>query len=483
MYRAAYSQGGEIIFYLDCSGNKYAASGGSLAWRLNNPGLVHSSSRCHFGRDVIGHFDRYAIFNNPEKGHEALLHWLRTKKYFHESLKTIAKHYQPNNPDDFANRLSASTGIPVRMKVKELSEQQFRQLLFGITKLCGYILEGNENIVLLPKIIAKIERRKNEESAYLISGNIILSKKEALEWTQSHRLDAVVVHTSNGLHLRSRPHYCMLHVHQLAGKSQNIDSIARAVGSVRPSQCIWAFINGILYTKEEALEAATRISTMAEGERVLTMPNDTRNIGIDFAECILLKTSVGTPIILRAVNFVRYLIALEKEEQAPIIIFAHSQGAIILERALKVIEPSEAKRLRIFTFGGGSFIPSGNSHFDSHNYASAADAVCRLGSPILQLLALRRYYAHKAGLIDAQMMQQWASQDAILQLDSIDTKVVQKYIEERIKQYQNELERISNLTILDPDPGSQWKHEFISACYQKVVQEIVQKYRKMYAHY
>lgn len=270
----------------------------------------------------------------------------------------------------------------------------------------------------------------------------------------------------------------MIHIHQVAGTPQTVDSAARVVGTARPGQCIWAFINGILCTKKEALEAATIISKMAGGERVLSMPNDTWKMFIDFCRCIILKTSIDTPIIHRAINFVRYLLALEKEEHVPIIIFAHSQGAIILEHTLKLIEPSKAERLRIFTFGGGSFIAPGNSHPDSHNYASAADPICLLGSPNLQPLALRRYYAYKEGLNDSQMMQSWAFQDAILQLDSIDPKVVKRCTKEKIRQYKDEFERIGNLTILDPDPNSQWNHEFINDCYQMTVQKIVQKYRE-----
>jgi hypothetical protein len=122
MYRAAYSQNGSIVFYLDSAGNKYAAIGGSLAWRLNNPGLVHSASRFFFRQGTLGHFGHYAIFATPENGREALSNWLHTKKYFKGSLQTIAKHYQPDNVDDFANRLSDLTGIPIRTKVKALNK-------------------------------------------------------------------------------------------------------------------------------------------------------------------------------------------------------------------------------------------------------------------------------------------------------------------------------------------------------------------------
>lgn len=479
MYKAAYSQDGNIVFYLDSAGNKYAATGGSLAWRLNNPGLVHSASRFFSKQGSIGHFGRYAIFASPENGREALSNWLHSKKYFNGSLKTIAKHYQPNNPDDFANRLSKLTGITLQIKVKTLSKQEFSQLLFGIEKLCGYGLKGDEKFYLLPKIIGKIENG-GLENTYLIGGNVVLAKKEALEWAMSNRLDAVIVHQyGGGIHLRSRPDHCIQNVHLPTARfiKENTAPLLRVVGTQKKGQCIWAFINGIFNTKEDAIEAATRISAMAGGERVLSMQNDTRWL-LDLGDCAILKTSIDVPVINRTVKFLEYLLALEREENSPIVLFAHSQGGIILEHVLELLKPDLAERLRIFTFGGGSFIAAGKSHIDSHNYASAADFVCLIGSPNLQTLALKRYHARKIGLTDAQMIYDWSFHDAILELDSIDARVIEKFIEGRTKHYQEFLSRIVNLTILDPDPDSRWKHEFMSDCYQTAVQKIINLYQK-----
>ncbi len=483
MYRAAYSQNGNIVFYLDSAGNKYAAIGGSLAWRLNNPGLVHNASRFFSRQGSIGHFGHYAIFATPENGREALSNWLHIKKYFKGSLKTIAKHYQPDNADSFANRLSGLTGIPIRTKVKALSNQEFSRLLFGIEKLCDYALKGNEEFYFMPKIFGKIENGGCEDT-YLIGGNLVLSKEEAVTWVQQNRLDAIIVHAHNGnIHLRSRPDHWIQHIRfpfVTVPEPQDIASFMRIVGTAKLGQCIWAFINGIDNTKEDALKAANNISSMAGGERVLLMQNDTKGFkgSVDFGDCILLKASIELPVIDRAIKFLHYLLTLEKEEGSPIVLFAHSQGGIILEHAIEFLEPNERSHLRIFTFGGGSFIALGKSHSDSHNYASVADYVCLMGSPNLQMLALQRYHAHKEGLTDGQMIHDWAFRDAILELDSIDSDVIKKFAEGRVKYYQDMFARIKNLTILDPDPETRWKHEFASDCYQRTVRQIVQKYHK-----
>ncbi len=80
------------IFYFDPVGNKYVASGGSLAWRLNNPGFVRSHSLFSRSRSSVGNCGNYAIFSDPQQGREALSTWLRSKKHYDSTLKTIAEH-------------------------------------------------------------------------------------------------------------------------------------------------------------------------------------------------------------------------------------------------------------------------------------------------------------------------------------------------------------------------------------------------------
>lgn len=487
MYKAAYKYDNDIIFYFDSAGNKYVASGGSLAWRTNNPGLVRCHS--HFSRKFgsIGSFGPYAIFSNPQQGHRALVAWIQSKKYSSSCLKTLADHYEPTSPDDFVVRLSSLSGISPETKIQSLSQKELERLLISIEKLCGYTDRGNEVFSLLPKIVAKIENNKGQqkEDAYLIGDNIVLSKKEAVEWIQTHRLDGVVVHERDGrLHLRSRPNHSIwnikMHEGELFPLEGKIDTLVRTVGEKRVGQCIWGFINGINNTEEEALKAAQKISLLAGGESVCSMPNDTSPLCIkDGLVCFALKFIADTPIVKWAAKFFRYLLSLsEKEEAHPlVIIFAHSQGAIISEHALELLSEKEREKLLIFTFGGGSFIAKGKSHSDSHNYASATDFVCSLGSPNFQYLALQRYFGRKEGKSDEEVIYQLASCDAMLHLDSTDPKIMEAYTKQRVKHYEKEFVEISNITVLDPDPMN--KHKFESSCYQATLEELIKKYRKV----
>ena len=100
MFKSAVAHSENVIFYFDLLGNKYVAQGGSLAWRLNNPGLVRSHSHFAKKNGSIGSYNGFAIFSSPKQGRKALIDLLRTKKYSNSNLKTIAQLYQPKNPEE-----------------------------------------------------------------------------------------------------------------------------------------------------------------------------------------------------------------------------------------------------------------------------------------------------------------------------------------------------------------------------------------------
>jgi len=487
MYKFAYKFNDDIIFYFDACGNKYVASGGNLAWRINNPGLVRSHSHFSRANGSIGSCSRYAIFSHPQEGRQALIAWFQSKKYFNSTLKTIGEHYQPNAADAFADQLSSLAKVSPESKIKSLNKLEFDHLVMAIEKLCDYTSTDNESLSLLPKITAKIENGEGQEDTYLIGDSVVLSKDEAINWILSHRLDAVIVHGKNEtVHLRSRPSHCIwnikMHEAMLPPLEGQIDTLIRTFGKEAEHQCIWAFINGVSNAKGEALASAELISKAAKNEMVLSMPNDTEFFGLkDGAACIVLKLGIDTPIVQWTAKFFRYL--LKKSEvhssHPPVIIFVHSQGAIISEHALELLKPSERNKIRIFTFGGGSFIAPGKCHPDSHNYASAADLVCSLGSPNLRFLAMQIYLGNKEGKSQEQVIYQLAFQDAMLDLDSTDLKVFETYLRQRIKHYNQEIEQLANVTILDPDTDCKWKHEFKSDCYQKKVKSKIDEYQNI----
>ncbi len=481
-YRFAWKEG-DTALYMDASDCKHAAKNGNLAWRINNPGLVKHHCRFAKKNGSIGAWGKLAIFSNPLQGHQALKEWLHSKTMLQSDLYGIGEHYQPASPEQFAQNLASSSGIPPKTKLKDLIQTEFETLLTAIEKLCGFLRIGNEEFLLLPKIAARIEC-PDKEDLYLIGKDLTLTQKEAINWIAAHRLDGVIVHHSNGdIHLRSRPRYRMqtlkLTWEQHCETAGEIETLARALGEKIPGQCIWGFINGVSNTREKAIESCTLISNTAGNEQIFSLKNDELLKGInDVIIALILKMGIDTPIIKNAVQFLRFLLATSEsqENNPPVIVFAHSQGAEIVEHALALLSNQEKQKIRIFTFGGWSFIPPGVTHTESHNYASVGDLIPRIGSFNLQYLALRRYEGLKKGLNQEEIIRRMAFGDAIHDLDCLDPHVLERYTQDRCKHYKNEFEKISNVTVVDS--GSLWEHSFNNESYQNIVREKIEKYRK-----
>ncbi len=325
-------------------------------------------------------------------------------------------------------------------KLSKFSDEEFSKLLFALEKICGYKQIGNERFELLFKILFHIENVSNNEDGYLIAGNILINKEEAIEKFLTHYLDGVIVHLANGrTYIRSRPSYTMTSIHMPKKSvfSDQDESLVRIIGTYRKGQVVWGFINGIWNIKEEALESAQLISKIANDDQVFSMPNDTLGRGTDWGVCIKFKMNIDMPIVKNAIIFFRHLIdvAAKEDREVPIVVFAHSMGAIIAEHALEHLSYDDRMRLCIFTLGGGSFIQSGKCHPESHNFACGKDIIAFLGSPVLRTLALKKHFSLKAGLNEKQMIENWVNEDSEFYLDSKQEEVIRNFQEQKRKWY------------------------------------------------
>jgi hypothetical protein len=70
-------------------------------------------------------------------------------------------------------------------------------------------------------------------------------------------------------------------------------------------------------------------------------------------------------------------------------------------------------------------------------------------SPYFRSLAIHKYLGMKEGLTEDALLRRWANDDTLLYLDSIDPRVVESFIKQRIDHYEELMKKISNITILD----------------------------------
>jgi hypothetical protein len=187
----------KVIFYFDHHDNKYVAKDGSLAWRLNNPGLLSSHSLAKINYKAIGTHGGRAIFPDLRTGKNALRAWILSPKYSKSPLQEIAKYYQPDNSENYLKGLNALTGIPSKAKPRSLSSTDFENLFNAIQKLAGFSPENEHAFLLLPKITSKFHSKDHKIELYLVGYEIILNRQEAIQWIETHQLDAVIVHKNN----------------------------------------------------------------------------------------------------------------------------------------------------------------------------------------------------------------------------------------------------------------------------------------------
>jgi hypothetical protein len=74
------------------------------------------------------------------------------------------------------------------------------------------------------------------------------------------------------------------------------------------------------------------------------------------------------------------------------------------------------------------------------------------------------------------MVAKWTQEDSILYLDTIEVRVIQVFEKQRIAYYEELLEKIRNVTILDSGP--EYEHSFCNDCYQNEVKVITKRYKE-----
>lgn len=160
-------------------------------------------------------------------------------------------------------------------------------------------------------------------------------------------------------------------------------------GTARSTDRIW-FVNGINTTPEQQFETMKAIANRA-GQPVIGIHNGTRNGVIDAGQAGLDTYNLGNN---PATKTLRDALYAELKANNPVHIFAHSQGTIITNNALKEVAKSlkaeglsfceilsKLNRVKVETYGSPvkEFI-NGPSYI---HYCNSGDPVCNFGLPAL----------------------------------------------------------------------------------------------------
>lgn len=128
------------VVYTAPDGRKYKKTGGSRAWRNNNPGNIRYSkfARSH---GAIGQAGNFAVFPDEETGVNAIRALLRSKSYNTLTVGGAISKYAPPFENDTAayhRQMEKRTGISMNMKMSQLTPDQFERVVTTIRQIEGW---------------------------------------------------------------------------------------------------------------------------------------------------------------------------------------------------------------------------------------------------------------------------------------------------------------------------------------------------------
>jgi hypothetical protein len=192
-----------IVHYFDEKGNVTIRSGGTRAWRCNNPGALLKSpysigkDRHSIGTAGYGKYE-YAVYPDYDTGHEALVVMLRGSVYSPLTLEEASLRYVKEDPNHIHKIVAISKLDPTRT-IKSLSRTEFEIYWKAIEQNEGWGV-GQENFIEKWHI-SGVHKRRGVIAEYLInkSGTSVwTSKEDALGFAKNGRLHVVIVCLKNG---------------------------------------------------------------------------------------------------------------------------------------------------------------------------------------------------------------------------------------------------------------------------------------------
>jgi hypothetical protein len=191
------------VQYFDEKGNMIIRSGGSRAWRCNNPGnLLASPYSISKNRRAIGKTgdgkNEYAVYPDYETGHEALIVMLKGRIYSPLSLKDAIYKYDSTNPK-YIDEIVKITKLDSECSIKSLSDCEFEMFWKAIEKIERWTI-GREDFIEKWYITA-VHKKYGVITEYFVKKNKSyewISKKEAIQFAIDGKLHVTIVHLKTG---------------------------------------------------------------------------------------------------------------------------------------------------------------------------------------------------------------------------------------------------------------------------------------------
>lgn len=147
------TEAGRDVIYVFDNGKKVKRSGGTRAWRNQNPGNLRYTQLSR-NNGAIGKAGGFAVFPSVEKGRAALAELLRSDSYRNLTIGRAIFVYAPpheNNTDLYKKQIQKMTGLNINIKISDLTPKQMESVIDAICVLEGWKTGRETQMAMLQK--------------------------------------------------------------------------------------------------------------------------------------------------------------------------------------------------------------------------------------------------------------------------------------------------------------------------------------------
>ena len=140
-YAISAAANGKSVIYTNNCGGTVERTGGTRAWRNNNPGCLRYGPRAQ-ALGAIGHAGGFAVFPDEETGRFAIMELLLSDSYKNLMIAQAISKYAPpreNNTAAYKRRLAQKTGLAMNLRICDLSQEQLEKVADAIAEIEGWV--------------------------------------------------------------------------------------------------------------------------------------------------------------------------------------------------------------------------------------------------------------------------------------------------------------------------------------------------------
>lgn len=202
-----YGSGSYTVQYFDEQGNMTIRSGGTKAWRNNNPGNMISQSGFAARHGAIGKAGGMAVFPSEAAGRKALIDLIKSSNYNNLKITEFPEKYDKDNAKEYRRMLLSISKLDPDKRIKSLSPNEFNRLHEAIERIEGWEV-GKEDFIE-KWYISGVREKHGTITEYLVDNSNQqkwVAKQNAMKLALAGKLHAIIVHLKNGT-IYLRPEY------------------------------------------------------------------------------------------------------------------------------------------------------------------------------------------------------------------------------------------------------------------------------------